>query len=718
MKSLIKLTLLLLLFSQRLSAQDTVVVSDHYAEKYIGKHTATFQDRQKQYSLSQLIANPQLFTRSNKSIINFGANNQNNWIKFYLKNNSNKNRLFLNVDYPDIDSVNLYVVVAAGTDSMVVINGDSLKALQYAMPFYLFEMPVHKGSTVTCFLMLNSNKQIIAPIKMEGEIDTAAYLATSNALSGIYFGIMLAMILYNLFIYFSSGDKHYIYYCNYIFWVFLTQMILLGFSHYNSVLDSRVVTSYALIFVGAMSGIATIIFVKSFLHVKSNAPKYLYVLNSIILGDILAIITLLAGKPTVAYNIVNGVAGIGSLIVLFVALKAYLAKYNPARYFLFGWVFFLGSIIVYVLKDIGVLPYNIFTERSVQIGSALEALLLSFALADKLNMLKKEKEEYQHRALQIAKENERIILEQNTNLQFKVNERTQELKLANDNLNKTLDDLKQAQSQLVESEKMASLGQLTAGIAHEINNPINFVTSNVSPLRRDINILFDTINYIEELAVSDTSTDSKKMQIDEYKEEQEIDYLQTEITHLINGISNGAQRTAEIVKGLRIFSRLDEDNLKHASINEGIDSAVVILNNQLGKIKVIRYYGELPQIECYPGKLNQVFLNVLSNAVYAIHKHFGNKAGGELTITTALEQDKVKISFKDNGIGMDEQTQKKIFDPFFTTKDVGEGTGLGMSIVYTTIRKKHNGSIKVNSSPGKGSEFIIILPVRHDIKMN
>ena len=336
--------------------------------------------------------------------------------------------------------------------------------------------------------------------------------------------------------------------------------------------------------------------------------------------------------------------------------------------------------------------------------------MLSIALADRINVLKREKELSQAEALRIAHENERIIREQNTLLEIRVKERTSEL-------NTALEDLKQAQSQLIEQEKMASLGQLTAGIAHEINNPINFVTSNVSPLRRDIDMIFDAINFMEDVALSDATPDSKRAQLEEYKEEQELDYLQTEIKHLLNGVYNGASRTAEIVKGLRIFSRLDEDDLKQANLNEGIDSSMIILNNQLGGINVIREYGDLPLVECYPGKLNQVFLNILSNGIYAVHKRFGDEGGGEIRISTSAGHDYVQISIKDNGIGIDEETQKKIFDPFFTTKDVGEGTGLGMSIAYNTI-KKHNGSIRINSSPGNGAEFIITLPVQHVIKIN
>jgi len=399
-----------------------------------------------------------------------------------------------------------------------------------------------------------------------------------------------------------------------------------------------------------------------------------------------------------------------TLSVYVVVIKLSLSGYRPAKLFLLAWTMFLTGIILFVLRNLGVLPYSNLTNYTMQVGTAIEVTLLSLALADRINIFKLEKERSQEEVVRALQENERIIREQNEMLEAKVNQRTFELKNTNDELTTTLEDLKQTQSQLVESEKMASLGQLTAGIAHEINNPINFVTSNINPLKRDIDMVFDALTIIETVGLSDSPIADKKKQIQEYKDDLDFDYLTTEINHLINGINEGANRTAEIVKGLRIFSRLDEDDLKRADINEGLESTMIIANNLLSKIKITRNYGDLPPVECYPGKLNQVFLNLLSNAAYAVQKKFKENAGGEITIETKKDGDNVFIKIKDNGTGMDAQTQKKVFEPFFTTKEVGEGTGLGMSIAYNTI-KKHNGRVIINSIPGEGSEFILQIPI-------
>jgi signal transduction histidine kinase len=349
--------------------------------------------------------------------------------------------------------------------------------------------------------------------------------------------------------------------------------------------------------------------------------------------------------------------------------------YKPARFFLFAWSFLLFGVVIFVLKDFDIIPSSTFTVHSLEISSAIEALLLSFALANRINIYKREKDEAQLETLKQLRENEKLILSQNVMLELKVNERTKELK--------------DTQQQVIQQEKMASLGQLTAGVAHEINNPINFVSANVNPLKRNFTELVDLIKNKKEFS------------------DDELNYTISESYQLLTGIEEGSRRTAEIVKGLRNFSRLDEEEMKKANINEGIESTLVLLRNKLthSNIELIKSFEELPEIECYPGQLNQVFMNILSNAIDAIGRD------GKIAIATSKENDGVKISIRDNGKGMSEEVKQKIFDPFFTTKDVGKGTGLGLSISYGII-KKHNGRIEVNSAESTGTEFVLTLPFR------
>jgi two-component system, NtrC family, sensor kinase len=654
-----------------------------------------------------------LFKPLATQIPNFMVSDNQHWLSFSLTNHSSKQDLKVVVTYPTLDK--LYLVK--------VVNGtiESVDSMGEAYPFsirknefrnYVFDLNLKTHDTAKYYLKVQSGDQVIVPIKILSSEDIQNQNARENLFAGLYFGIILVMFLYNIFIYISIRDRSYLFYVIYILSVGLTQAALNGYAFQYFWPNNPWIAVRGTQLTGAIVGIVTIFFVRYFLQTKQYAPKFNLLLNIFALIYIISLGFTLFGPLTIAYNLININAGPGSFILLFTGFYIY-RKYNnkSALFFSIAWSIFLLSVIVFVLKDIGVIPYNGFTVLGLQIGSAIEVTLLSFALANKINIYRKEKENSQAEALKIAKENEMIIREQNITLEHKVNERTIELKEINTALNNTLSNLKETQSQLVESEKMASLGQLTAGIAHEINNPINFVTSNVKPLKRDVDLLIDLVNKLEIIAKSNKNEEQKAIEIEELKATFDFDYLQEEITYLLKGINEGSTRTAEIVKGLRIFSRVDEDDIKRADINEGLDSTIIIINNLLnGRITIEKNYGNIPLAECYPGKLNQVFLNLITNAIYAVNAQFNNQPGGLIRIETESTGNTIIIRMIDNGIGMNESTLKKLFEPFFTTKPVGEGTGLGLSISYNTI-KKHNGTISVTSTPSVGTTFIIEIPI-------
>ncbi|MDW7693502.1 transporter substrate-binding domain-containing protein [Flammeovirgaceae bacterium SG7u.111] len=273
-------------------------------------------------------------------------------------------------------------------------------------------------------------------------------------------------------------------------------------------------------------------------------------------------------------------------------------------------------------------------------------------------------------------------------------------------LEQTIAQLKTAQAKLINAEKMASLGVLTAGIAHEINNPVNFVQSGIRGVRNNLEDLLEIIGKYNEITPENASQGLEEVAA--LKEELEFDFIVEDLQQGIKDISTGAERTSEIVKGLRTFSRSDETALKFIDIHENIDSTLVLLRKQYkNKVAIEKEYGDLPRIEAFPGKLNQVFMNILSNAIQAVNEH------GKIVISTEiLEGNTIQIKFADNGKGMSEEIKRKMFDPFFTTKEVGVGVGLGLSICLGII-KDHDGSIEVESEEGKGTLFIISLPIEH-----
>ncbi len=269
----------------------------------------------------------------------------------------------------------------------------------------------------------------------------------------------------------------------------------------------------------------------------------------------------------------------------------------------------------------------------------------------------------------------------------------------------TLENLKLAQSQLIQSEKMASVGVMTAGIAHELNNPINFMSGNVYPLKQDLDEVFSLLEKYEQ-TIEENGLKDYFAKVDSIKKEMDFSYLIQEIYSLLKGIEEGASRSSEIIKGLRSFSRLDDEACQFYDIHEGIDSSLVLLHNKIKEknINVRKDYGDFEGLECFPSKLNQVIMNILTNSIQAMED-----GKGDLFIQTVSSAIGIKIIIKDNGKGMTPEVKEHIFDPFFTTKEVGQGTGLGLSISYGII-ERHNGNIDVLSAPGKGTEFIISLP--------
>ncbi len=334
----------------------------------------------------------------------------------------------------------------------------------------------------------------------------------------------------------------------------------------------------------------------------------------------------------------------------------------------------------------------------------------------------------------------------NAELEIRVEERTAELRGAYDRLTEkatelenTVKELQETQAQLIQTEKMSGLGQLVAGVAHEINNPVSFLYGNIPHAKEYIEDLLELLGLYQQ------HYPESLPEIEEKAQSIEVDFIAEDLPRLLDSMKVGADRIREIVHSLRNFSRLDEAEMKPVDIHEGIDNSLMILQSRLRArpgnpgIKVQKKYGSLPEVICYPGKLNQVFMNLVVNAIDALEatqeksvKDNGNSGGkpavSTITIKTEILDKKsvinganseenitpiphVMIQISDNGPGIPEDVRAKIFDPFFTTKAPGKGTGLGLSICYQ-ILEKHGGTIEVNSQIGDGTEFVISFPIR------
>lgn len=292
----------------------------------------------------------------------------------------------------------------------------------------------------------------------------------------------------------------------------------------------------------------------------------------------------------------------------------------------------------------------------------------------------------------------------NETLEQRVQQRTAELNERNAEVQKAYDDLKKVQAQLLQQDKMASVGQLAAGVAHEINNPMGFIISNLGSLGKYVEKLAAYLDADENI-LSGCDPAIRQMSAQE-RLKYKIDHIRMDMPNLISESSDGAQRVRKIVQDLKSFSRVDAGEFAAADINEGLESTLSIAWNELKyKTTVIKEYGQLPHVWCNMGQLNQVFLNVLVNAAHAIEDH------GEIGIRTWEEDGTVKITISDTGGGIPPENLKRIFDPFFTTKEVGKGTGLGLAIAYDIVVNKHGGRIDVSSEAGVGTTFTITLLV-------
>ncbi len=287
-----------------------------------------------------------------------------------------------------------------------------------------------------------------------------------------------------------------------------------------------------------------------------------------------------------------------------------------------------------------------------------------------------------------------------------------------ENLEQTLQELKRTQIQMLQSEKMSSLGQLVAGVAHEINNPVNFIHGNLIHVEQYAQDLLQLVDLYQQHNLN-------QPEIQNLLDELDLGFIQTDLLKTLQSMKVGTQRIREIVLSLRTFSRMDEAEFKEVDIHAGIESTLLILQYhfkekaQCPSIEIIKNYGKLPFIECYAGQLNQVFMNIFTNAIDAIEEKNKITSLEEIQAnpnqiiicTSVIDTNWIEIAITDNGIGMTDEVQKQMWNPFFTTKPIGSGTGMGMSISYQIITEKHGGKLNCVSTPNQGTEFLIQIPI-------
>jgi signal transduction histidine kinase len=370
-------------------------------------------------------------------------------------------------------------------------------------------------------------------------------------------------------------------------------------------------------------------------------------------------------------------------------------------YWLIGVTVLLGSLVVlftYLIAEGIAGPLKILIHSASRIAKGNFKERVPIRSSDEVGILASKFNEMAG-ALSIR---EVQLQELAKNLEEMVRDRTVELENSHEALKRAYFDLQSAQEQLVQTEKMASLGQLVAGIAHEIKNPLNFIYGNTGFLADYAKKLQDVVESFENLP---SLSDEDRARMTALKERIHYSFIKEDLKILIDNFTEGARRINTIVTDLRAFSRMDTDDVSEVDLHTSLDLSLNLLRNQYkNRVAIHKEYGDIPKIRGYAGKLNQVFMNLLSNAFHAV------RGSGEVWIRTRRSDEVVEIEIEDNGIGIPKEHLKRIFEPFFTTKPVGQGTGLGLSISYGII-EQHQGKILVTSEPQKGSSFIVSLPI-------
>ena len=688
---------------------DTLTIHENEKKLLTNRYFLELEDPAGTYKIKDILSNTG-FHPINTSLPALKYSKSITWLKFVLKNKTTRAFVPITIGPGVIDNFDLYFADPEKSNHIIDLTSDipsrDTKLIKQNNTF--INCIIFPDSVRTIYIRIKSSAPGVIPVQISSANDFFKSSDLNNIIAGGFMGIILIMAFYNLMLYIVVRDLSYLYYVFFIFFLGLSQLFLRGYGISFFLTKKVILNNYFIPFTRILFGYSIILFTSEFLQLREKLKsyyKFYYLLYAIYT---VALIAIIAGYVLFAYNLITFSAGLTAVCLLIIGATLYFKGFKPAKYFMLGWGIFLVAMLISIARSRGLVVHNDFTSNLVLYSSALELMLFSIALADKISFYRKQTIETQQLSLAIAKENERLMTKQNISLESEVNARTHQLIQTNKNLSTIIEDLQSTQIKLVETEKMASLGQLTAGIAHEINNPINFVSSNVKPLRLDFLEIFSLLDKYKEAG---EKPDRKELlgMANKYKQNVDVDFLKEEILSLLDGIEEGANRTAEIVQSLRTFSRTDEKVLKLVDINKAVLNTLILLRSSIPyNIEIKPVLNKLPLLNCYPGKINQVLMNLINNGIQAI-KSKDKQNNESISIVTKDTLENIIIEISDTGIGMSKEVRQRIFEPFFTTKEVGEGTGLGLSIVFGII-EDHGGEIDVQSEPGNGTVVTITLP--------
>jgi signal transduction histidine kinase len=685
----------------------------------IGKYIWILKDKSRKLTIKEILASSQ-FNKSKSDVPNLGVSSSNFWLLFSIKNQSSNSNLLLELAQPTIDQIELYNLSKNGEITYYKTGEDqTFDKRKYKHPNYLFNLNIPKDSTETYIMKVIGSEQIILPFTLGQPKAIHESIYHKNLLSGVFAGIIIIMFIYNLFIYFTTRDESYLYYVVYIILLGLTQMTINGYTHQYLWPNNIWFSKYSITLLSSLGGIAAMLFIKKILLTKQYVPILNRVIDISIGLFCISILLSISNKQIISFQLMQINTSFSSFLVLYVGYKVLKKGYRPAKFFMLAWSFLLVGAIVFILKDFGIIPYNTLTIYSMQFASIAEVALLSFALADRINILKEEKQVAQAQELKQRIEKETILKDQAKNLKLKIDIATEELKTKNHKLNLAYRQVEATKAQLIQKEKIAALGQMAAGMSHEFNNNNTNIKLALGVIELNTSYYKKYIDFLHNILPKTKNIDKQLTDLKNYKKEIQYESIAEDLNGSFKRANNALGKIAISTKKLQDFSKIDSKGWVSTDIKSDLNNLHDLWRSNLGAIKVkLDLTNNLKQLIINAQALNDCFKNLLQNSIEAIKEKDMPEKEGLITIKTSLVNGHAVISFSDNGVGMSKEVEQKAFDFYFTTKGALRN-GINLSIVQSTV-VAHDGHIELETKPGEGTTIKLIIPItenkKHDKK--
>ncbi len=652
----------------------------------IGRSVAIYRFETDKIHPDNLDFNAENWVLNRYSLANIGVSEEYRWAQFSLKNSYGEFNPVLFIDYASLDYITLFNK-KNGVWEEVMTTGEAyaFKHKKYQLPTYVIPLQLPFGESGDYLIRVKNLEVINLPVYVGSEQNVIRRAQLDILFNAGFGGIIIIMVLFNTALYYSFRQRIYFAYVSYLVFMGLTQIGLKGVTYQFLWPDSPEWQHLSIIIFSNFGLIFAMWYFNQFISFDKNLPKLsslVYLLNTGALGSLILLFT---KYQTASFFMMFYTTLLFILFYCFALVKLLRKQIKEAKIFTYGWAFVVLGSLIFMLKDIGILPVNHFTNYAVQLFSCIEIVIFTVAIAQRSLKYSKEKELMQAKTIEVLRENETVIKDHNIKLEKEVALRTESLHETNHKLSVAYNNLKLAQS------KMSTLGRVTASIAHDIRTPLSIVGMSFDPL-------YNILHKVEEVIVTHEDPAYK----------QRYQKLLDDTLSLVSGIDQSTSKVIDIVDLVRMYTQKEYDEHAHFDVAEQIKIAIGLVRHQLGATKVVNDIKEGVHIYGVPTRMIQLFLNLLLNANEAMEEQLDDNESKVIKLFHEINENCLVIHVEDRGPALDKSEWTCIFDPFYTTKNTGCGLGLSEA---KDIVKEFNGDIAYKPTKEGNSMFLIQLPL-------